>query len=79
MTRTTNGARALLSTAVVAALFLAVAGNLHAGDENEGKKDTSKVAKRGQDHLAYKKTYADALLESRIRNVPVFVSRHKDF
>lgn len=76
MTRSSHGARALLTTALVAALFLSLAGHLQADDK---KKDTSKVAKRGQDHLPYKKTYADALLESRIRNVPVFVSRHKDF
>ena len=29
-------------------------------------------------HLAYRRTYAEALLESRIRNVPVLVTRHKD-
>ena len=29
-------------------------------------------------HLNYRKTYAEALLEGRIRNVPVLVSRHKD-
>lgn len=29
-------------------------------------------------HLRYRKTYAEALLESRIRNVPVLVTRHKD-
>lgn len=30
-------------------------------------------------HLRYQTTYADAMLEARIRNVPVFFSRHKDF
>ena len=29
-------------------------------------------------HLEYRRTYADALLESKVRNLPVFVSRHKD-
>ena len=29
-------------------------------------------------HLRYRKTYAEALLEGRIRNVPVLASRHKD-
>jgi hypothetical protein len=29
-------------------------------------------------HVAYRATYEAALLEARIRNVPVFVSRHKD-
>ena len=31
-----------------------------------------------QAHLNYRKTYAEALLESRIRNVPVLVTRHND-
>lgn len=31
-----------------------------------------------QAHLDYRRTYAEALLESRIRNVPVLVTRHKD-
>ncbi len=31
------------------------------------------------DHLAYKTSYAEAMLESRVRNVPIFFSRHKDF
>lgn len=73
--------RAILTLAL-AAVFLALAGTTEAGDDDAkkgGAKDRSKVAKRGQDHLAYKKTYADALLEARIRNLPVFVSRHKDF
>ncbi len=73
--------RAILTLAL-AAVFLALAGTTQAGDDDAkkaGKKDRSKVAKRGQDHLAYKKTYADALLEARIRNLPVFISRHKDF
>ncbi|MDJ0972951.1 MAG: hypothetical protein QNJ98_00650 [Planctomycetota bacterium] len=30
-------------------------------------------------HLRYQKTYADAMLEARLRNVPIFFSRHKDF
>ena len=31
------------------------------------------------DHIDYKRTYLEALTEARIRNLPVFVSRHKDF
>jgi hypothetical protein len=31
------------------------------------------------DHLIFRRTYEAALLEARIRNVPVLVSRHKDF
>jgi hypothetical protein len=30
-------------------------------------------------HLTYRTTYEQALLEARIRNLPVFISRHKDF
>ena len=30
-------------------------------------------------HLDYRSTYEQALLEARIRNLPLFVSRHKDF
>lgn len=45
--------------------FAVVAHPVHAGDE--------KLA-----HLDYRRTYADALLESRIRNVPLLVTRHKD-
>ena len=79
--------RRTLLTLALAAAFLALAGTTQAGDDDakragkkaSSKRDGSKVAKRGQDHLPYKKTYADALLEARIRNLPVFVSRHKDF
>ena len=67
--------RAFLCLAFFASLFALAAADLHAGDDKKAKKKT--VA--GKDHLDFKKTYADALLESRIRNVPVFVSRHKDF
>ncbi len=31
-----------------------------------------------QPHLNYRRTYAEALLEGRIRNVPVLVTCHKD-
>jgi hypothetical protein len=30
-------------------------------------------------HLRYVTDYDDALLEARVRNVPIFFSRHKDF
>ena len=30
-------------------------------------------------HLQFRPTYHDALLEARIRNLPVFISRHKDY
>ncbi len=31
------------------------------------------------EHLNYRTSYAAAMLESRVRNVPIFFSRHKDF
>ncbi len=31
------------------------------------------------EHLRYVTDYGDALLEARVRNVPIFFSRHKDF
>lgn len=31
------------------------------------------------EHLTYRTSYAEAMLESRVRNVPIFFSRHKDF
>ena len=30
------------------------------------------------DHLRYQSNYADAMLEARIRNVPIYFVRHKD-
>lgn len=38
----------------------------------------SAVAKEDPDVLRWRHTYAEALLEARLRNVPVLVSRHKD-
>ena len=35
--------------------------------------------KKKKAHLEFRPTYERALLEARVRNVPVFVSRHKDF
>ena len=57
----------VLALAFTASAFWLTVGptGAHAGDEQV-------------DHLRYRKTYADALLESRIRNVPVLVTRHKD-
>ena len=73
-------AAAVLTAAAFACLFLLATVDTHADDKkSSGKKDRSKVATKDAKHLAYKKTYADALLEARIRNLPVFVSRHKDF
>ena len=31
------------------------------------------------EHLRYMTDYSEALLEARVRNVPIFFSRHKDF
>ncbi len=36
------------------------------------------AAPRAKKHLHFRRTYAEALLEARIRNVPILVSRHKD-
>jgi hypothetical protein len=38
----------------------------------------SAAAKEDPDVLRWRPTYAGALLEARLRNVPVLVSRHKD-
>ena len=66
-----------LSLAALAACFLFAAGS----DDREAcagdAKPESSASKKAQ--LAFQKTYEAALLEARIRNVPVFVSRHKDF
>ncbi|MHC5012069.1 MAG: hypothetical protein ACYTG6_14170 [Planctomycetota bacterium] len=51
---------------VTLAAFLAVPGDGRAGDDED-------------EHLDYRTTYEEAMLEARIRNVPIFVSRHKDF
>jgi hypothetical protein len=53
------------------------AGDAFAGDAKAKKKAKAKAAK--SKHLAFQATYEKALLEGRIRNLPVFVSRHKDF
>lgn len=57
-------------TTLVAAALLVTAGTSLAGDVKKPRKGA---------HLEYRRTYADALLEARIRNVPVFFSRQKDF
>ena len=54
----------LVGGACLALTFLAVA---RAGDEPK------------QDHLRFCASYGQAMLEARIRNMPIFVSRHKDF
>ena len=33
---------------------------------------------RREPHLDFRRSYAEALLEARVRNVPVLVTRHKD-
>ena len=38
----------------------------------------SAAAPKAKPHLHFRTTYAEALLEARIRNVPILVSRHKD-
>ena len=67
----------ILLWAFVACALLLAAADLRA--EDEPKKDTSKTPKASAPHLAFRKTYAEALFEARVRNLPVLVSRHKDF
>lgn len=61
-----------LAPGLLAAALLLGAGTTRAGE------DDAKQATKGP-HLDYRRTYEAALLEARIRNVPVFVSRQKDF
>ncbi len=63
--------------ALLALAFVFLAGDLQAGDAKSKAKAKAKAAK--PKHLDFQATYAQALLEARIRNLPVFVSRHKDF
>jgi hypothetical protein len=37
------------------------------------------AARAEDDVLRYRRSYGEALREARVRNVPVLVSRHKDF
>ena len=72
---------ALLAGALVAAARVAPA-TLRAGDDDPAQKTTTKKTTKkttSKDHLEYRRTYEGALFEARIRNLPVFVSRHKDF
>lgn len=59
--------------AVGTALFAVLLGSMAPGRAAPDKKGKKKA------HLEYRATYERALMEARIRNVPVFVSRHKDF
>lgn len=66
--------RAALVAGLIGALLLALPAPVRAGDDaGSGKKKAKKP------HLQYRKTYLEALTEARIRNLPVLVSRHKDF
>ncbi|MDJ0523611.1 MAG: hypothetical protein QNJ90_16190 [Planctomycetota bacterium] len=76
-----------LLAVVVCVLGLAVAADTFAkGSAKDDKKAPAKKGASGPQlkhpkgaHLDYKRTYLAALTEARIRNLPVFVSRHKDF
>ena len=50
-------------------------------DKKKAKKtyDGPKLVHPKGAHIDYKRTYLAALTEARIRNLPIFVSRHKDF
>ena len=52
---------------------------LTAGFSWEAAEAGKAKAKSAKAHLEYRPTYEQALLEARIRNLPTFVSRHKDF
>jgi hypothetical protein len=59
-----------LGRALIAVSLFLTAGTSLAGD--------AKKVRKGP-HLDYRRSYAEALTEARIRNVPVFFSRQKDF
>lgn len=59
------------------ALVFLLAGVVSTGEVEAGKKKAK--PKPEKPHLDYRRTYEQALYESRIRNLPTFVSRHKDF
>jgi hypothetical protein len=76
----------LLTAGAPAALRPAWAGDEPAapaaGGGDAGKddaRDTSRIPPPGAPHLRYRRSYAEALRVARLRNLPVFVSRHKDF
>jgi hypothetical protein len=56
--------------AVLALIVCGLPSGGHAGEN---------TSPRAGKHLRYQRSYAAALLEARIRNLPVLVSRHKDF
>jgi len=74
-----RGARRLLLCALLATCVFLVPESRAADDDGPAAKSKSNSKAKADDHLDFKKTYAAALREARIRNVPVFVSRHKDF
>ena len=60
----------------LAAGLLTVAALVYPAPVPAGEK---KAKTKTKAHLAFRPTYEQALLEARIRNLPLFVSRHKDF
>lgn len=74
-----RAALALLGCAL--ALGFVFSADSLAGDDASKAKAKSKpaAAARAKDHLPFQRSYAAALLEARVRNLPIFVSRHKDF
>lgn len=73
-----RGRRATTRTLVAITAALCFAAAAGAG-EDDAAKSKSKAKAKKVSHLDYRITYERALLEARIRNVPVFVSRQKDF
>ena len=66
---------ATLIAALLAVVLLAAPQGTRAGEGADGAKSDAKK----KPHLLYRKTYEEALTEARVRNLPVFISRHKDF
>ena len=66
---------ATLIAALLAVVLLAAPQVSRAGEGADGAKNDAKK----KPHLFYRKTYEEALTEARVRNLPVFISRHKDF
>lgn len=73
----------LLGCALALSFVLSADSLAGEGDTKKAKAKPAEAkpaeAARAKDHLPFQKTYGAALLEARIRNLPIFVSRHKDF
>ncbi len=68
---------ALTGVALALGFVLTVGAPDGAAWAGEGKKPAKKA--KAEEHLDFQRSYGAALRQARIRNLPVFVSRHKDF